>query len=166
MPPEALHLLARPMSLWGTCAPSTSLLRHPLPSRSARYTGSCDPRRGKLSTLAPCKRPSSITSDICGPFDRQTALFPSQILPYCTSFLLLCPDPLPRSSRRDRKSSNATQFDRITSWKRFQRKTTKIILYRKLSEIFVYEKLVMIIKWNYKIGWQSHFIFGERLYNI
>lgn len=66
-----------------------SSLLHPLPLRSGRYTGSCDPRRGKLSTLAPCERPSSVTSDICGPFDRQTALFPSRILPYCTSFLLL-----------------------------------------------------------------------------
>lgn len=63
------------------------LASHPFaypPSRSGRYTGSCDPRRGKLSTLAPRlgerekrgerKRASCVTSDICGLFDRQTAL--------------------------------------------------------------------------------------------
>ena len=68
----------------GPAAPYTTLIPflHVLlgPPRS------CDPRRGKLSTLAPCERPSSVTSDICELFDRQTALFPSQIHPYCTSF--------------------------------------------------------------------------------
>jgi len=68
-------------------------LSHP-PSR--RYTGSCDPRRGKLSTLAPHQREeeraSYVTSDICGLFDRQTALSPSfKLLSRGASFFSLSP---------------------------------------------------------------------------
>lgn len=48
---------------------------HPLHPPSRRYTGSCDLRRGKLSTLTPQRRRREGEGrDICELFDRQTAV--------------------------------------------------------------------------------------------
>lgn len=77
--------------------PTTSPSSLPPPSR--RYTGSCDLRRGKLSTLTPRlgegERVSRVTSDICELFDRQTAvsLFPAPVArssAFFPPFFLLC----------------------------------------------------------------------------
>lgn len=119
MPPEALHLLPRPPG--DPRHPPPRAL--PLPSRSARYTGSCDPRRGKLSTLAPRRRPerAALRAIYVDHSTDKRLSFPLRSRRCCTSFLLLPGRP----STRDRKSRNATRFDRITSWKRNEKQKKK-----------------------------------------